>query len=181
MDRWTAHPTNTDPLKLSPRERHVIDLMLTGLSCIAISRESGLAHGSVRNYAHRAFKKLGVHSHVELVTKYAKDDFLTIAHTYVARPGVFVSQHVLTDPLGLTKTERRIADLVMSGHKGWKDVALVLGVTRENVQRHASHMFRKLGLRKKRELIAKLREAGPVSAPSSLDIDEPFSGEAAAE
>jgi DNA-binding CsgD family transcriptional regulator/tetratricopeptide (TPR) repeat protein len=59
---------------------------------------------------------------------------------------------------GLTCTERRVAALVTQGHTN-REVASAMFVTENTVQTHLRHIFRKLGVRSRTELAARLLSA----------------------
>ncbi len=56
---------------LTPRERHVVSLLVSGASTRDIADRSQLTVATVNTYLKRIFSKLGVHSRVELVARMA--------------------------------------------------------------------------------------------------------------
>lgn len=56
---------------LTPRERDVVSLLVTGSSTRDIASETGLTVSTVNTYLKRIFSKLGVHSRVELIARMA--------------------------------------------------------------------------------------------------------------
>ena len=56
---------------LTPRERDVVALLVSGASTREIATRTGLTISTVNTYLKRIFSKLGVHSRVELVAKMA--------------------------------------------------------------------------------------------------------------
>lgn len=54
---------------LTPRETQLVDCMLQGKRPHVIKKELGLTLSSVNTYQKRLYKKLGVHSAVELIAK----------------------------------------------------------------------------------------------------------------
>ncbi|MEM9189498.1 MAG: helix-turn-helix transcriptional regulator [Myxococcota bacterium] len=56
---------------LTPRERDVVSLLVSGQSTRNIAARTGLTVATVNTYLKRIFSKLGVHSRVELVAKVA--------------------------------------------------------------------------------------------------------------
>jgi len=56
---------------LTPRERDVVSLLVTGSSTREIAAETGLTVSTVNTYLKRIFSKLGVHSRVELIARMA--------------------------------------------------------------------------------------------------------------
>jgi DNA-binding CsgD family transcriptional regulator len=63
-------------------------------------------------------------------------------------------------PLGLTATERSVAELVGEGRTN-REVADALFMSPSTVQAHLKHIFRKLGVRSRTELAAGLDRAAP--------------------
>ena len=56
---------------LTPRERDVVSLLVTGSSTRDIAADTGLTVSTVNTYLKRIFSKLGVHSRVELISRMA--------------------------------------------------------------------------------------------------------------
>ena len=56
---------------LTPRERDVVGLLVSGASTRTIATSTGLTISTVNTYLKRIFSKLGVHSRVELVARMA--------------------------------------------------------------------------------------------------------------
>ena len=61
---------------LTPRERDVVSLLVSGSSTRDIAARTGLTVATVNTYLKRIFSKLGVHSRVELVARMAGTDAL---------------------------------------------------------------------------------------------------------
>lgn len=61
---------------LTPRERDVVSLLVSGASTREIASRTGLTVSTVNTYLKRIFSKLGVHSRVELVARMAGTDQL---------------------------------------------------------------------------------------------------------
>ena len=61
---------------LTPRERDVVSLLVSGSSTRDIAARTGLTVATVNTYLKRIFSKLGVHSRVELVARMAGTDSL---------------------------------------------------------------------------------------------------------
>lgn len=59
---------------LTPRERDVVSLLVSGASTRDIAARTGLTVATVNTYLKRIFSKLGVHSRVELVARMAGTD-----------------------------------------------------------------------------------------------------------
>jgi two-component system nitrate/nitrite response regulator NarP len=57
---------------LSPREREIVDLVLTGVRNQEIASSRGITPGTVKVHLHRIYEKLGVGSRADLVI-YARD------------------------------------------------------------------------------------------------------------
>ncbi|MBX3250447.1 MAG: LuxR family transcriptional regulator [Myxococcales bacterium] len=56
---------------LTPREREVVALLISGASTRDIADRTGLTVSTINTYMKRIFAKLGVHSRVELVARLA--------------------------------------------------------------------------------------------------------------
>ena len=56
---------------LTPRERDVVTLLISGASTRSIASQTGLTVSTVNTYLKRIFSKLGVHSRVELIARMA--------------------------------------------------------------------------------------------------------------
>jgi len=54
-------------MRLSPREREVLKLLVTGMSMKAVARELGIAPRTVAFHKYRAMETLGLHSNYDLV------------------------------------------------------------------------------------------------------------------
>jgi DNA-binding CsgD family transcriptional regulator len=65
---------------LTPREREVAALVISGVSTRQIALRTGLTVSTVNTYLKRIFAKLGVHSRVELVARMAGTDGLMDGH-----------------------------------------------------------------------------------------------------
>ena len=65
---------------LTPRERDVVGLLMSGASTRQIASETHLTVGTVHTYLKRIYPKLGVRSRVELVARMIGTDGLMFAH-----------------------------------------------------------------------------------------------------
>ncbi len=65
---------------LTPRERDVVGLLMSGASTRQIASETHLTVGTVHTYLKRIYPKLGVRSRVELVARMIGTDGLLFAH-----------------------------------------------------------------------------------------------------
>jgi DNA-binding CsgD family transcriptional regulator/tetratricopeptide (TPR) repeat protein len=75
----------------------------------------------------------------------------------------------------LTEIERRIAALVAQGQTN-REVASAMFVTENTIQTHVQHILRKLGVRSRTELAARLLSAPTISVPSTrASEDQPLS------
>ena len=67
----SAFPPPVDPLEkldgLSPREREIVGAVVTGKRVSAVARSLDISPHTVRNHLKSIFRKLGVHSQVELL------------------------------------------------------------------------------------------------------------------
>jgi len=71
---------------LTPRERDVVSLLVSGASTRDIAARTGLTVSTVNTYLKRIFSKLGVHSRVELVARMAGTDVTPRQPTRGAEP-----------------------------------------------------------------------------------------------
>jgi len=74
-------------------------------------------------------------------------------------------------PGTLTATEQRVAALVAAGHT-YREVADALFISPKTVQWNLSKIYRKLGVRSRSELAARLAAEGGASAPSGVGAGE---------
>jgi len=58
-----------DPAALTPRQRDVFGLMMSGRSTKEIARSLAIAEGTVKIYLAAIFRQLDAHNRVEAVTK----------------------------------------------------------------------------------------------------------------
>jgi len=65
---------------LTPRERDVVALLMSGASTRQIASETHLTVGTVHTYLKRIYPKLGVRSRVELVARMIGTDGLMFGH-----------------------------------------------------------------------------------------------------
>ncbi len=65
---------------ITPRERDVVGLLMSGASTRQIASETHLTVGTVHTYLKRIYPKLGVRSRVELVARMIGTDGLMFAH-----------------------------------------------------------------------------------------------------
>ena len=71
---------------LTPRERDVVALLMSGASTRQIASETHLTVGTVHTYLKRIYPKLGVRSRVELVARMIGTDGLVFGHDTPAVP-----------------------------------------------------------------------------------------------
>ena len=69
---------------LTPRERDVVALLMSGASTRQIASETHLTVGTVHTYLKRIYPKLGVRSRVELVARMIGTDGLMFGHDHHA-------------------------------------------------------------------------------------------------
>ncbi len=72
--------------------------------------------------------------------------------------GVRARADALSGVGALTASERRVADLATEGHTN-KDIAQLLYVTPKTIEVHLSSVYRKLGIRSRRDLPGALQPA----------------------
>ena len=71
---------------LTPRERDVVALLMSGASTRQIASETHLTVGTVHTYLKRIYPKLGVRSRVELVARMIGTDGMVLSHEPVRVP-----------------------------------------------------------------------------------------------
>lgn len=64
-------PARMDPHGLTRRERAVVNQLLTGRRPLQIAGDERVSYGAITTLAHKAYRKLGVHSQAELMAKMA--------------------------------------------------------------------------------------------------------------
>lgn len=62
-----AHPNRTPERALTVREREIRDLLMRGMSRAEIAKQLSIAANTVRNHVKSIYRKLGVHSQIELM------------------------------------------------------------------------------------------------------------------
>lgn len=62
-----VYAEQTVKLRLSPREQQIMDLLVKGEGNKQIAFALGLCEGTVKEYNHRLFKKLGVQNRTQAV------------------------------------------------------------------------------------------------------------------
>ena len=67
------HGPDTTEASLSPREKDVLDCLIEGLLYKQIAARLGVSMSTVRGYAQRVYKKLQVHSRMEVMRKHFED------------------------------------------------------------------------------------------------------------
>ena len=67
----TSLDTALEQAPLTPRERDVVRLLVSGYGTRDIASETGLTVSTINTYLKRIFHKMGVHSRVELVARIA--------------------------------------------------------------------------------------------------------------
>lgn len=56
---------------LTPREKQLLDLLLTGLTLETCARRLGITYATANTHINAIYKKLGVNSRAALILKYA--------------------------------------------------------------------------------------------------------------
>jgi DNA-binding CsgD family transcriptional regulator len=82
---------------LTPRERDVVALLMSGASTRQIASETHLTVGTVHTYLKRIYPKLGVRSRVELVARMIGTDGLMFGHDHHGHHHI-VEEHLHEDP-----------------------------------------------------------------------------------
>jgi DNA-binding CsgD family transcriptional regulator len=83
------------------------------------------------------------------------------ARTELGACGARPRRSAVTGIEALTPAERQVADLAAAGHSN-REIAQRLYVTRRTVETHLTHVFAKLGISGRRELIVRFAHAAPI-------------------
>lgn len=146
-------PHTPDPRGLSPRERAIVELALTGASNKHIAYTLGLGPGTVAKHLQRASAKLGVDSRVELmrigglgraeapraVLRGEKLGLLVLGNT------------AATQALPLTQAERDVAMLIAQGLTN-AEIAARRGSAERTVANQVASIYEKTGVGSRAEL-----------------------------
>lgn len=153
-------PAHPDPRGLTPRERQVAEYVGLGCSSKEIAYTLGLSESAITNCTARVKDKLGMSSKAELVAFFALSGFRRkLAETSIAEERFLVGSSPLinsSDLKNLSETEREIVALLVAGSTN-TDIAARRRASEHTVANQVQSIFRKLGVRSRAELVAKLQ------------------------
>lgn len=95
---------------------------------------------------------------VHIIKRYARG--LPVTSAFVASRPLDEPPSPVADLSKLTRREVEIVDLVTAG-RGTKDIASCLGISGETVKVHLQHIYRKLGVKNRVELVLSLTSKQP--------------------
>jgi DNA-binding CsgD family transcriptional regulator len=148
--------TDPPPIRLSPREREVLELLGRGLSNTQISRELSISPHTVRTHIQNIQEKLEVHLSLETATLALQHGWPTGADDVEEPPVASVEDSLVMAALQqLASDQREVLLLRMFGGLTAPEVAAALGKTTGAVKalqhRGLASLARALGLRSSSE------------------------------
>ncbi|NUO49330.1 MAG: helix-turn-helix transcriptional regulator [Polyangiaceae bacterium] len=151
-------PATPDPRGLSPRERAIADLVITGASNKHIAYTLGLGHATVAAHLQRALRKLGLHNRLELIRLGALAD-ASVREADVGdaaiRVAVLDQSRRSESVLPLTEAESEVAQLVRDGLSN-VEIGRHRGTAERTVANQLASIFDKLGVGSRSELVLAL-------------------------
>ena len=117
---------------LTARERHVLQRIASGDSCVQAATNLGIRTFTIRKHRSNILSKLGLHSTAQLV-----------AFAVAAFPEA-LDVSVKQDRLALSRRERQIVSLIAEGLTS-KQVARRIGISPATVRKHRENVAKKLG------------------------------------
>jgi DNA-binding CsgD family transcriptional regulator len=158
-------PGRGDPRGLSPREREVAEHLGRGYAAKEIAYGLGLAVSTVANALGRARAKLGLRSLAEVAALFAPDGLCArFAEYELAGEPVAVASSALIDPArvaALTDAEREVALLLLQGATN-REIGIRRGRAERTVANQVQSLYRKLGVRSRAELAARVQRGRAV-------------------
>ncbi|MBK1705101.1 LuxR C-terminal-related transcriptional regulator [Halochromatium glycolicum] len=155
-------PHHPDPRGLTQRERQVAEYVGMGRSSGEIGYTLGLAPSSVTDCSLRAQRKLGLSSWTELATFFARNGpRARLAECSLSGNQLLfgsyprIPEHALR---GLTEAERDVLAALLAGSTN-ADIARRRRSSERTVANQAQSIYRKVGVRSRNELAAKLHGA----------------------
>jgi DNA-binding NarL/FixJ family response regulator len=152
-------PQHPDPRGLTQRERQVAEYVGMGCSSSEIGYTLGLAPSSVTDCSLRAQRKLGLSSWTELAIFFARNgprarlaEFSVSGNQLLFGSYPRIPEHALRD---LTEAERDVMAALLAGSTN-ADIARRRRSSERTVANQAQSIYRKLGVRSRNELAAKL-------------------------
>lgn len=153
-------PAHPDPRGLTPRERQISEYVGLGCASKEIAYTLGLSETAITNSTARVQRKLGIGSRAELVAFFAPNGFRRkLAETMLRGERLLVGTNPLANTrhlAGLSDTERDIVALLITGSTN-ADIAQRRGSSEYTVANQVQTIFRKLSVRSRGELVAKLQ------------------------
>lgn len=153
-------PAHPDPRGLTPRERQISEYVGLGCASKEIAYTLGLSETAITNCTARVQRKLGIGSRAELVAFFAPNGFRRkLAETMLRGERLLVGTNLLANTrhlVCLSDTERDIVALLITGSTN-ADIAQRRGSSEYTVANQVQTIFRKLSVRSRGELVAKLQ------------------------
>lgn len=153
-------PAHPDPRGLTLRERQIAEYVGLGCASKEIAYTLGLSETAITNCTARMQKKLGIGTRIELVAFFAPNGFRRkLAEIVLSGEQLLVSVNSLADTrqlASLSDTERDIVALLIAGSTN-ADIAQKRGSSDRTVANQIQSIFRKLTVRSRGELVAKLQ------------------------
>jgi DNA-binding NarL/FixJ family response regulator len=154
-------PAHPDPRGLTPRERQVAEYVGLGCSSKEIAYTLGLSESAITNCTARAQDKLGMTSRAELVTFFAPNGFRRkLAEKSISDERFLIASSSLINVNGLenlSEAEREIVGLMIAGSTN-AHIAERREASEYTVANQVQSIFRKLSVRSRAELVAKLQK-----------------------
>jgi DNA-binding NarL/FixJ family response regulator len=153
-------PAHPDPRGLTPQERQVAELAGLARSTKQISYALGVSNSAVTNCTSRVQEKLGLSSQIELVSFFSQAGLRRkLAEIAVAGERLLVGAYPLIDERwikDLTESERQVTAQIIAGSTN-ADIARHRDVSEHTIANQAQAIFRKLEVRSRSELAARLQ------------------------
>jgi DNA-binding NarL/FixJ family response regulator len=145
---------------LTPTERQVAEYVGQGSSTKQISYSLGVSNSAVTNSTARIQEKLGLSSHVELVSFFSQAGLRRkLAEIAVAGERLLVGAYPLIDERSikdLTESERHVTAQIIAGSTN-ADIAERREASEHTVANQVQAIFRKLQVRSRSELAVRLQ------------------------
>ncbi|CAE6507054.1 Regulatory protein, luxR family [Nitrosomonas nitrosa] len=153
-------PAHPDLRGLTPRERQVAEYVGLGCASKEIAYILGLSESSITNCTARVQSKLGIHSRAELVDFFAPNGFrrklvevILNGENLLITTNQLIKSYQLTE---LSESEREIATYLIAGSTN-ADIAQRRNSSEYTIANQVQSIFRKLSVRSRGELVAKLQ------------------------
>jgi DNA-binding NarL/FixJ family response regulator len=153
-------PAHPDLRGLTPRERQVAEYVGLGCASKEIAYTLGLSETAITNCTARVQSKLGIHSRAELVAFFAPNGFrrklvevILNGENLLITTNQLIKSYQLT---GLSESEREIVAYLIAGSTN-ADIAQRRESSGYTIANQVQSIFRKLSVRSRGELVAKLQ------------------------